>query len=446
MAGTLLGAVVCTLFVAANCFYTASDDVVELTPTNFNREVLQSDSLWLVEFYAPWCGHCQSLTPEWKKAATALKGIVKVGAVDADKHQSLGGQYGIRGFPTIKVFGANKNKPEDYQGGRSSDAIVKGAFSALQSLVQDRLSGRGGGGAGSDYGRQSKSDGGSGGSKKDVIQLTDDNFDREVLNSDDVWLVEFFAPWCGHCKNLEPEWAAAASEVKEQTKGKVKLAAVDATVHQGLASRYGVRGFPTIKIFQKGEDPVDYDGGRTKADIVARALDLFSANAPPPEILEILNEDIVKKTCDEHQLCIVSVLPHILDTGASGRNSYLDVMVKMADKYKKKMWGWLWTEAGAQLDLETSLGIGGFGYPAMAAINARKMKFALLKGSFSEQGINEFLRELSFGRGSTSTVGGGAIPKINTVEAWDGKDGELPAEDDIDLSDVDLDDFDKDEL
>lgn len=62
------------------------------------------------------CGHCQRLTPEWKKAATALKDVVKVGAVDADKHQSLGGQYGVQGFPTIKIFGSNKNKPEDYQG------------------------------------------------------------------------------------------------------------------------------------------------------------------------------------------------------------------------------------------------------------------------------------------------------------------------------------------
>lgn len=41
---------------------------------------------------------------------------MKVGAVDADQHKSLGGQYGVRGFPTIKIFGANKNKPEDYQG------------------------------------------------------------------------------------------------------------------------------------------------------------------------------------------------------------------------------------------------------------------------------------------------------------------------------------------
>lgn len=440
----VLGVLACSLTVlSVHGFYSAGDDVIELNPSNFNREVLQSDSLWLVEFYAPWCGHCQSLTPEWKKAATALKGIVKMGAVDADQHNSLGSQYGVQGFPTIKIFGSNKNKPEEYQGGRSSQAIVDTALNTLRSLVKDRLSGKTGG---SDYSRQSSGGGSSGGSKKDVIELTDDNFDEKVLNSDDVWMVEFFAPWCGHCKNLEPEWAAAASQVKEQTNGRVKLGAVDATVQQGLASRYGIRGFPTIKVFRKGEEPEDYQGGRTRSEIIARALDLYSDNAPPPELLEILNEDILKKTCDDHQLCVIAVLPHILDTGAAGRNGYLEVMMKMAEKYKKKMWGWLWTEAGAQMDLEASLGIGGFGYPAMAAINARKMKFALLRGSFSETGIHEFLRDLSVGRGSTATVGGGALPKINSVEGWDGKDGVLPVEDDIDLSDVDLDDLGKDEF
>uniref|UniRef100_A0A8C7PC53 Protein disulfide-isomerase A6 n=1 Tax=Oncorhynchus mykiss TaxID=8022 RepID=A0A8C7PC53_ONCMY len=422
--GCVLG---CSLVLMAQGFYSAADDVVELNPSNFNREVLQSDSLWLIEFYAPWCGHCQSLTADWKKTATALKGIVKVGAVDADQHKSLGGQYGVRGFPSIKIFGANKNKPDDYQGGRSSQAIVDGALNTLRTLVKDRMSGSGGGGGG-------------GGSKKNVVELTDDNFDRLVLDSGEVWLVEFFAPWCGHCKSLEPEWAAAASAVKEQTKDKVHLGAVDATVHQGLASRYGIRGFPTIKIFKKGEEPEDYQGGRIRGDIIARALDLFSDNAAPPELLEILNADVLKKTCEDYQLCVIAVLPHILDTGAAGRNSYLEVMMKMAEKYKKKMWGWLWTEAGAQMELEASLGIGGFGYPAMTAINARKMKFALLKGSFSETGIHEFLRDLSVGRGSTATVGGGALPKINSVDAWDGKDGELPVVDDYDLSDVDLDD------
>ncbi|XP_037606915.1 protein disulfide-isomerase A6 isoform X1 [Sebastes umbrosus] len=443
MGSLLLGVLGCSLLLpAVQAFYSASDDVVVLTPSNFNKEVIQSDSLWLIEFYAPWCGHCQSLTADWKKAATALKGIVKIGAVDADEHKSLGGQYGVRGFPTIKVFGANKNKPEDYQGGRNSQAIVDGAMTALRSLVKDRLSGKSGG---SGYSKQ-QSGGGGGGSKEDVVELTDDNFDKMVLEGDAVWLVEFFAPWCGHCKSLEPEWAAAASAVKEQTKGKVRLGAMDATVHQAVSGRYGIRGFPTIKIFRKGEEPEDYQGGRTRGDIIEKALDLFSDNSAPPELAEILNEGILKKTCEDSQLCVIGVLPHILDTGAAGRNGYLEVMMKMAEKYKKKMWGWLWIEAGAQMELEAALGIGGFGYPAMAAINARKMKFALLRGSFSENGIHEFLRELSVGRGSTSTLGSGTMPKIHTVEAWDGKDGQLPVEEDYDLSDVDLDDLDKDEL
>uniref|UniRef100_H2MBI5 Protein disulfide-isomerase A6 n=1 Tax=Oryzias latipes TaxID=8090 RepID=H2MBI5_ORYLA len=413
VAMTVLG---CSLLLSVEALYSPSDDVVELTPSNFNREVMQSD----ISLHCTSKGFCGT-------------GIVKVGAVDADEHKSLGGQYGVRGFPTIKIFGANKNKPEEYQGARSSQAIVDGAMNALRSLVKDRLSGKSG------------SSGYS--SSKDVVELTDDNFDKTVLQSDDVWLVEFFAPWCGHCKNLEPEWAAAATAVKEQTKGKVRLGAVDATVHQVLSSRYGVRGFPTIKIFRKGEEPEDYQGGRTRGDIIERALDLFSDNAPPPELVEILNEDVLKSTCEGSQLCVIAVLPHILDTGAAGRNGYLEVMIKMAQKYKKKMWGWLWTEAGAQMELESALGIGGFGYPAMAAINTRKMKFALLKGSFSETGIHEFLRELSVGRGSTATLGGGVMPKIHAVEPWDGKDGQLPVEEDYDLSDVDLDeDFEKDEL
>lgn len=45
-----------------------------------------------------------------------------------------------------------------------------------------------------------QSRGSGGGDKKDVIELTDDSFDKNVINSDDVWMVEFYAPWCGHCK------------------------------------------------------------------------------------------------------------------------------------------------------------------------------------------------------------------------------------------------------
>ena len=90
------------------------------------------------------------------------------------------------------------------------------------------------------------------------------------------------------------------------------------------------------------------------------------------------------------------------------------------------------------------LDIGGFGYPAMAVVNIKKMKYSLLRGSFSETGINEFLRDLSYGRGQTAPIKADKLPKIYNNEPWDGKDGQLPEEEEIDLSDVDLDE--KDEL
>ena len=72
--------------------------------------------------------------------------------------------------------------------------------------------------------------------------MTDSNFRGKVLDGGEPWLVEFYAPWCGHCQRLEPEWKSAASEVHEKTGNKVKLGALDATQHQNTASQYGIQG------------------------------------------------------------------------------------------------------------------------------------------------------------------------------------------------------------
>jgi protein disulfide-isomerase A6 len=413
--------------------YDGSSDVVELTSSNFQSKVIDSDSIWVVEFYAPWCGHCQQLAPEYAKAAKALKGVVKVGAVDMDKHQSVGGPYNVRGFPTIKIFGADKQKPSDYNGARTASGLATAAMQELQKLVNARISGKAGSGSsGSGSGGKQQPPQGD---EKDVIELTDSNFESMVLESDDMWLVEFFAPWCGHCKNLAPHWASAATQLK----GKVKLGALDATVHTVMAGRYGIRGFPTIKLFPGGKkdgEAVDYDGGRTASDIVQWATDKLAENVPPPEVHQLTNPAVLKEACDSHQLCIVSVLPHILDCQSKCRNDYLKILKDLGEKFKKNIWGWVWAEAGSQLDVEDAFGIGGFGYPALAALNARKMKFAILKGPFSYDGINAFLRELQFGKGSTAPLKGAELPKVINTEAWDGKDGEPPKEDDISLEDV----------
>ena len=378
--------------------YSPSDDVVLLNAANFNSKVIQSNDLWLVEFYAPWCGHCKNLAPEWTKAAKALKGIVKLGAVDMDADPSVGQPYSIQGFPTIKIFGANKNSPTDYRGGRTAQSIVDEAISQLKAIAKERLGGGSSGGSGG-----SKSSGGSGsGDSKDVIELTDSNFEKMVLESDDIWLVEFFAPWCGHCKNLAPEWARAATELK----GKVKLGALDATVHQSTAQKYGIRGYPTIKYFGPGSkaNAEEYDGGRTSSDIVTWAMNKFAENAPAPELIELTEQSLLTEACDNKQICVISVLPSLYDCQSKCRNDYLKLLRKLGDKYKRHQWSWLWTESAKYPELESALSVGGFGYPALAAVNSRKGVFVLLKGSFSETGLNEFLRELSVGRGSSSVL------------------------------------------
>lgn len=83
-----------------------------------------------------------------------------------------------------------------------------------------------------------------------VLVLTDDTFD-EAIAKYDYLLVEFYAPWCGHCKKLAPEYEAAAEVLAAQEEPRT-IAKVDATENKGLADRMEIKGFPTLYFFNQG--------------------------------------------------------------------------------------------------------------------------------------------------------------------------------------------------
>jgi len=113
-----------SVLLSVVCFIAAESDVVELTAENFN-EVVQNTPNILVEFYAPWCGHCKNLAPEYEKAATELKAKgVTLAKIDGSAEQAIAQEYGIKGFPTLFYFKSFEQGKIEYDGERNAAGIV----------------------------------------------------------------------------------------------------------------------------------------------------------------------------------------------------------------------------------------------------------------------------------------------------------------------------------
>ena len=154
----------------------AASAVLDLIPDNFDDVVLKSGKPALVEFFAPWCGHCKNLAPVYEELGQSFAYAadkVTVAKVDADEQKSLGKRFGVQGFPTLKWFDGKSDKPVDYNGGRDLDSLSK--FITEKTSIKPKV-------------------------KKtlptQVEMLTDTTFPQEIGGDKDV-LVAFTAPWCG---------------------------------------------------------------------------------------------------------------------------------------------------------------------------------------------------------------------------------------------------------
>lgn len=125
-----------------NAMYTKQSPVLQVDSKNYDSLISWSNHTTIVEFYAPWCGHCQNLKPAYEKAAKKLAGLAKVAAVNCDdeSNKPLCAQMGVKGFPTLKIIkpGSRPGRPtvEDYQGPRNAKGIIDAVVDKIPNHVE----------------------------------------------------------------------------------------------------------------------------------------------------------------------------------------------------------------------------------------------------------------------------------------------------------------------
>lgn len=240
-----LTAVAAVVALATSAFATTASDsassVVDLTPKNFKKIVDGSKNV-LVKFYAPWCGHCKNMAEDYKTLAGGYGHAedVVIAEVNADEHRSLGDKFDIQGFPTLKYFSkdGDVSKPDDYSGSRDLDSLLD--FVREKTGIAARI-------------KKAVSH---------VVELDYAKFKDVALDENKFVLVEFYAPWCGHCKNLTPIYGQL-SEVFQNDEH-VVIANYDASEDSKIKKDYPIEGFPTLMAFPAGKDAksVEFEGSR----------------------------------------------------------------------------------------------------------------------------------------------------------------------------------------
>ncbi|XP_021746256.1 protein disulfide isomerase-like 1-4 [Chenopodium quinoa] len=209
--------------------------------------------------------------------------------------------------------------------------------------------------------------------EKDVVVLKERNF-TDVIEGNKFVMVEFYAPWCGHCQSLAPEYAAAATQLKEDGVDDVVLAKVDATEENELAHQFDVQGFPTVYFFVDGEHKL-YNGQRTKEAIVT-----WIKKKTGPSVHNITTTEEAEKILTSNEKVVLAYLnsltgPESDELAAASRNEddlsfYQTVKPNVAKLF--------------EIDADAKR-------PALVLLKKDVEKFNHFDGKFEKSAISEFV-------------------------------------------------------
>jgi thioredoxin-like negative regulator of GroEL len=273
----------------------------------FTRFV-KSNDLSVIEFYAPWCGHCQHLAPVYREAAAMVSEAnlpIKVGFGKVDDTDELNRQlhagseemFNFTSYPTIIIIKKNRVKVANkehwprkflkrrwqyYGGGRDTPDDFLFYVTALANNKDPFEEER--------HIRPGFYKTGGKHATELITELEPDGemgFNTTVLEDEKnrIWIVEFYSDRCPFCNSLAPEITRAAKTIYEQKGKKVRVGAINSRVYHEVAEQHGVTSWPWVTSFYQGKKVEDMAGLGGWESVYNFAMRIYRENysKPPPK-------------------------------------------------------------------------------------------------------------------------------------------------------------------
>ncbi|KAK9502734.1 hypothetical protein O3M35_011444 [Rhynocoris fuscipes] len=229
--------------------------VMDLTLNSFYDFVghKETDTMWLVGFFTHWCGACQQLEPQYRKLAKLMKDVPKfnIGRVDCEEEVELCTEQGIKYYPHLRLYpyGSKGLSTVMVHSGMQRDA------QALRRWLHNFI--------------------------PSPVQELNPTLFKNAVASGDPWLIDFYAPWCGHCVVFEPDFI----NIGQKLEGRISTGKVNCDKYYHLCQELSIPGYPTVRYFGVGISRTGAEIYSQKAEVIyEEALRLLKTSMKHDEL------------------------------------------------------------------------------------------------------------------------------------------------------------------